>query len=614
MTTEEDPPGKGWEPYGSGYEIDPTGGSDGKRALRLINDVSSDVHGAWQVITLNQTEPRPIFIGGWSKAEHITDIPDSNYSLYLDVYDTNGSWLYQQVLQFDTGTHDWQFRGGSIIPDTPIGKIHVHCLLRWTHSGTAWFDNLIVRELGKEIEAVLSSGSFDECGRYRCESTVQPWCSGPAGCYVFTVNPDPDVNDPDYPLNKAHLGWNQTAREAYTNTPGLDGDYVDSYSGHATAMDFRIAHFAAADIPLTFRTSDHRVGIPEVFATTELARWLAQDAHENLGKWTMANWILRELPWGADLFDVMGTETTALPEDDAVLSYYRTLSFQRPYGLLLNTNFDDLTHELVKRYFRVSLFYGIYPSMFSHNAAEEPYWEDPTLYNRDRDLFKRYIPLIRRLNMAGWQPVTYATTSDPEVYIERFGAWPYLHFTLRNLTTETKSMTVTLLTEPLKLPTKQLTATALLDGTEHPVNTTGTTHTLSMTLAPQASEILAYNYGPDVALGPVHVGSAGRGCAITYTLTLTNNGNYTDTFNLSVGGAEWESYLSSARSGLLPPGRSFSFTLTVTVPFAISDTQDVATVTVASRLGQDVSDFIQVTTTAGEASCRACLPFIIKER
>jgi len=520
---EEGPPDSAdpWEPYGFGYMIDPTGGRGNSRALQLINTLSTGKHGAWQNIALNQTISRPLYFSGWSKAQSVTGVSDNNYSLYLDVYKTGGDWLYPQVLQFDTGSHEWQFLEGFVVPTQTIQSLNVHCLLRDTHEGMAWFDDLSVQSVGGEserAEATLSSGLFDTCGRYRCQAydagTV-PWCSGPAGCAVFTVNPDPDISDPDYPLNKAHLEWNQAKREVYTTTPGLDGEYVDSFLSHATVMDFRTAHFSATDTPLTYGTGNRRVGVPEVFATVEFARWLAQDVHENLDKWMMANWILRDLPWGADLFDVMGTETNWLvhdgsepedgfvPESDAILSYRRTLAYQRPYLLLMNTNFCTptaglpytLTHELVDRYFQVSLFYGLYPSMFSHNAAENPYWElrckGVMLYNRDRDLFKRYIPLIRRLNVAGWQPVPYAATSEPDdVYIERFGDCP-LYFTLRNTTAETTTVTVTLQADCLGLPAIPLTATALLAGTQHPISPPDATRTLTVTLASQASEILA---------------------------------------------------------------------------------------------------------------------------
>jgi hypothetical protein len=145
---------------------------------------------------------------------------------------------------------------------------------------------------------------------------------------------------------------------------------------------------------------------------------LTQDVHQRFGKRTMANGVLLDMPWGADLFDFMGRETdwfytgSFVSDTDARLNYYRTLAYQRPYGLLMNTDFANLSHALVERYFQVCLFYGIYHSMFSADASTNRYWDDPALYNRDRPLFQRYIPLIRRLNVAMPRPRTRASTSN----------------------------------------------------------------------------------------------------------------------------------------------------------------------------------------------------------
>ena len=39
----------------------------------------------------------------------------------------------------------------------------------------------------------------------------------------------------------------------------------------------------------------------------------------------------------------------------------------------------------------------------------------------DRHLFKKYIPIIKRIAEAGWEPVTYAKTDNEALYTERYG-------------------------------------------------------------------------------------------------------------------------------------------------------------------------------------------------
>ncbi|HWQ92943.1 MAG TPA: hypothetical protein VN673_14800, partial [Clostridia bacterium] len=43
-------------------------------------------------------------------------------------------------------------------------------------------------------------------------------------------------------------------------------------------------------------------------------------------------------------------------------------------------------------------------------------------YERDRALFRKYIPLLRHVTSAGWQPVTRASCSNPKIWLERYGA------------------------------------------------------------------------------------------------------------------------------------------------------------------------------------------------
>jgi hypothetical protein len=825
----------GWRAVASGAQVDAMAGRSGGRALKLANSPATDYHGALQVVTLDQTTPKPIYLAGWSRAEVVTGTVDANYSLYLDLRYTDDTPLYGQRLDFATGTHDWQFLERFIVPVKPVRSISVYCLLRFTHGGTAWFDDLEIREVDSPIvtfdgtavavadppvglddngwlglvsgggpvpvglavsarggatairvgqldlaangrehqggfivrdaaaggdfahaggtvkpnyaddtgvqdatwtdqglslhavysvgmhepatadrvtvhaevvdttgrdravtlyyalpidaealgwnwyddalaaraisgtdefsnvgfwggmgvggrlskypwavlggprealaiavpvdqpramrlvynaatrqlyaafdlglsastgkfpgrawvdfslyavdpawgfrsaaqgyydrfpdffrrrvpperegiwvafsdldgipdigdfgigfhelgdlrqvafddaagilsfryiaepwshwlaiedaavdpddydqvanylerleqsgseraQATISSGFRDEIGRYRYRSTVAPWCNGRNGCAVFTVNPDPDITDPFYPMNKAFLEWTEDAHETY-RLMALDGEYIDSFLGEAMTFDFHRPHFAAADTPLSFRTADARPGVPEVFATTEFARWLTDDVHDQIGKVTMANGMLLDLPWGADLFDFMGTETDWLrngqfaPESDARLWYRRALSYQRPYGMLMNTDFEAFGHGMVERYFQMALFYGLYPSLFSHNASENQYWANPAWYERDRDLFMWYIPLVRRISAAGWQPITRARTSDAAVLVERYGGWPDLYFTLRNTTTD-RSIAVDLALESvvLGLPAVPIVATGLVGG------------------------------------------------------------------------------------------------------------------------------------------------------
>ena len=88
-----------------------------------------------------------------------------------------------------------------------------------------------------------------------------------------------------------------------------------------------------------------------------------------------------------------------------------------------------------------SLAYGMFPGFFSHNASQGHYFTRPPLYERDRDLFKQYVPLCKLVAEAGWEPVTLAYSSDPRVYVERFGS---RFLTVFNDSAERRTVTIRL--------------------------------------------------------------------------------------------------------------------------------------------------------------------------
>ena len=88
-----------------------------------------------------------------------------------------------------------------------------------------------------------------------------------------------------------------------------------------------------------------------------------------------------------------------------------------------------------------SLAYGMFPGFFSHNASQGHYFTRPELYDRDRPLFKKYVPLCKLVAEAGWEPITRARSSDEQVYVERFGD---RYLTVFNDSPERRTATITL--------------------------------------------------------------------------------------------------------------------------------------------------------------------------
>ena len=223
-------------------------------------------------------------------------------------------------------------------------------------------------------------------------------------------------------------------------------------------------------MPLTFSSDTRKPALCKGLAVFEFTKWFCNEVHR-MGKLTFANGVPYRFTFLCPWLDVMGTETDWLyegkyrPASDREMSLWRTMAGRKPYLLLMNTDYNAFTPALVERYFQRSLFYGMWPGMFSHNASENPYWQNPKWYNRDRPLFKKYLPLVRRVAQAGWQPVTLAACDNDSIWVERFGpdADGAVYFTLFNDTPQRQTGALRADTSTLRM-TGPLGAQELVSG------------------------------------------------------------------------------------------------------------------------------------------------------
>jgi len=275
-------------------------------------------------------------------------------------------------------------------------------------------------------KALFTSGYHDQDGNLAARLLDTPWCNGA----VWSMNSMPGIARIGPGATDFKNKWNdelETRMYGSKRTGDLDGEYIDSSEGYVTdELNFRRDHFAAAMTPLTFSQETYKPAIFRGLIAYEYARGIAGDVHSR-DLLMMANSTPIRLCWLAPLLDVMGTETnwnpggTWRPMSDAELLYRRAMCKGKPFCFLMNTRFEEFSHELVERYMKRALAYGMFPGFFSHNASQGHYFTRPELYNRDRSLFKRYVPLCKLVAEAGWEPITLARSSDDRVYVERFG-------------------------------------------------------------------------------------------------------------------------------------------------------------------------------------------------
>ena len=272
-------------------------------------------------------------------------------------------------------------------------------------------------------KALFTSGYHDAQGKFAARLLDTPWCNGA----VWSMNSMPGLADRPTDFS---LKWNAELREKLYGAGrkgDLDGEYIDSSEGYVTdELDFRRDHFAAARTPLCFSLDEHRPAIFRGLIAFEYVRAIADDMHGR-GKLMMANGAPDRLCWLIPLVDVGGTETDWhrggrwQPMSDAEMLYRRAMCKGKPFCFLMNTRFEDFSHELVEKYMKRCLAYGMFPGFFSHNASQGHYFTRPELYERDRPLFLKYVPLCRQVAEAGWQPLTSARCETDGVYVERYG-------------------------------------------------------------------------------------------------------------------------------------------------------------------------------------------------
>ena len=138
--------GDGWTRFGQGYTIDARGGQAGRPAWRMVSPAPGQVRGAEATVVLGQRAPRPVYVSARSRADRVTGEPDPDYSLYVDLRHVDGSMSFGYALPFAVGSHDWQQRDGVIVPVRPVDRLTVYCLFRNRHTGTVWFDDVVVAE------------------------------------------------------------------------------------------------------------------------------------------------------------------------------------------------------------------------------------------------------------------------------------------------------------------------------------------------------------------------------------------------------------------------------------------------------------------------------------
>ncbi len=294
-----------------------------------------------------------------------------------------------------------------------------------------------VKELITNCRVIAPDGRYPIVIRNDVGADIKP--KNPINMVVFSTNPDPDLMSDQGKLNVGQYTLDQVSRMIATE-PRLGGIYVDSCGGWvARYLNLRRDHFPYADYPLTYEEETGRVGIMGETSVVEFLKGLGELLHPE-GRVVFPNISSgRRFCWYYFFCDVCGLE--GRHHDLTSMVFFRTMAHHKPalrldYLGLMGKETVLSTREGIEEYFKNCIAYAVYPSI--GRRADEA-------YERFRDLFDTYMPPLRTIGAAGWEPVTLARLEGGEgAIIERFGpAAGKVYFTVYNPTDEAMAPTVT---------------------------------------------------------------------------------------------------------------------------------------------------------------------------
>jgi len=224
--------------------------------------------------------------------------------------------------------------------------------------------------------------------------------------FFWPLSADPELlTTPSYPLNRALLEWNDLAS-------ARDGVALVSPAS-LRVLDANRTALAAADYPAVF-DRDGVVGLATPLAAYEFCGPMA-GALQARNKRLLLRGAPERLPWLTALADAVVEETDEPPPGDpARWAARRATAGPRQVSLVWRAAEPPTPDELEKM-LRAGLYWGVVPSVTGGD-----YWTSAAP-ERDRALYRTWLPLIRRVADARWQPVGVARAVTPEVGVETWG-------------------------------------------------------------------------------------------------------------------------------------------------------------------------------------------------
>jgi|LSQX01.3.fsa_nt_gb hypothetical protein len=447
------------------------------RRLQLVYDLAlspdTDPPNEWTFATdLYSCDP------GWG----FRDALERYYALYpefFEVYwDEPGMWMaFSKLSQIDN-VNEFRFGLQEGAPEVAYDDlIDVQDTIYLTHAGQfanipdhdPEADPLPPHERLVEVmsdtfnKRTREEGIYEAVGLHDVEGKLDIQKARVYGHIIAQFNLDPDLPYGGWTLKEAD---GRTASILERTGGRLDGFY---YDGLSTGLNYRTDHFATSAAPPMWDPVAEKPVLNNFFSSCEFARAAAEKLRPQ-DQITMMNGAFGSSFYVAPWLDVFGGET-GLRISREEMNYLRSVARHKPMLTLLKGNFEkNVGYPEIELFHKRCLAYGIFPGFFdwppSGLGPGGRYWEHPEYYERDRDIFRKYQPLVQTLAASGWQPVTHARSSSGSVFVERYGPGEdgIVWLTLLNEDAEAHETTIAIDAEALGLDAAAVECMDVLSG------------------------------------------------------------------------------------------------------------------------------------------------------
>lgn len=262
--------------------------------------------------------------------------------------------------------------------------------------------------------------------------------------------------------------------------PSLDGTYVDSLGSWGNYLNHRDEHFRYAQVPLSYDPGNGQPVIPNRFTLLEFLWQLRDDMHRR-GKLLFANGVHQDRRFHFFALDILGVE------GHGWMWQKRVMSYQKPF-LLLIYNIHDKPAEM-ERYYHLCTLYGVYPSF-----ANMRVFETPEMYAPVAALNDRFVPALRAITAAGWEPIPHARSSLADVWLERWGpdTGGAVYLSVYNASEQEVTTRLTIDADSLGLTDASLNVEDLLSRDQWQTLSDGGMAVLQLPMPPQQSRVLKF--------------------------------------------------------------------------------------------------------------------------